>query len=123
MVALAMSTTVVVARYVSCILFGACLMAYGPQLWSEWRWRKVDRVIRLEERAQELEFEALVSRMDHRKSVCHPTDGTTPPSWEAYASVLNSRGRKKEKPVMDVVMPSADRDLFWHPTMTDGREL
>ena len=78
-------------------------MAYGPQLWSEWRWRKVDRVIRLEERALELEFEALVSRMDHRKSVWqttsparawHPSDGTTPPSWEAYASVLNSRVKK-----------------------------
>ena len=98
---------VTIARYVSCILFGACLMAYGPQLWSEWRWRKVDRVIHLEERASELEFEALLSRMDYRDKMVvlnpplrsvyrpwHPTDGTTPPSWEAYASVLDSRGKK-----------------------------
>jgi len=60
---------VVIARYVSCILFGVCIMAYGPQLWSEWRWRKVDRVIRREDRIAEMEFRALLDQMDYRQGV------------------------------------------------------
>jgi len=114
---------VTIARYVSCCLFGACIVAYGPDLWSEWRWRRVDRVARRKIAEAYRQIDVMLEDMEHARSLgrdealdvvstirildgvldppiparqrgWHPTDGTTPPSWEAYASVLDSRGKK-----------------------------
>ena len=94
---------VIVARYVSCILFGACIVGYGPSLWSDWRWRHVNRALKRSQAESHRQVMELVEEMRYRKGVreagddeyhgawsvvdgepatpWHPSNGTPPPEY------------------------------------------